>query len=59
MKIKSSITHEIEFLEEEKEQTIVTVGGIVETVRRIFTKKSGKEWLLSPLPMKTVSPWSV
>jgi DNA polymerase-3 subunit alpha len=43
MKIKSSITHEIEFLEEEKEQTIVTVGGIVETVRRIFTKKSGKE----------------
>jgi DNA polymerase III subunit alpha len=43
MRIKSTITHEIELLEEEKEQTIVTVGGIVEAVRRIFTKKSGKE----------------
>jgi len=43
MKIKASITHEIEFLEEEKEQTLVTVGGIVENIRRIFTKKSGKE----------------
>jgi DNA polymerase-3 subunit alpha len=43
MKIKSTITHELEFLEEEKEQTIVTVGGIVEAIRRIFTKKTGKE----------------
>jgi DNA polymerase-3 subunit alpha len=43
MKIKSSITHELDLLEEEKEQTIVTVGGIVEAIRRIFTKKSGKE----------------
>ncbi len=43
MKIKNIITHEIELLEDEKEQTLVTVGGIVETVRRIFTKKSGKE----------------
>ena len=43
MRIKGVITHEIELLEEEKEQTVVTVGGIVEAVRRIFTKKSGKE----------------
>jgi len=43
MRIKDDITHEIELLAEEKEQTVVTVGGIVETVRRIFTKKSGKE----------------
>ncbi|MGA2967557.1 MAG: DNA polymerase III subunit alpha [Candidatus Levyibacteriota bacterium] len=43
LKIKSSITHELELLDEENEQTLVTVGGIVEAVRRIFTKKSGKE----------------
>jgi DNA polymerase-3 subunit alpha len=43
MKIKNDITHEIEFLDEEKEQTVVTVGGIIETIRRIFTKKTGKE----------------
>ncbi len=43
MKIKSDITHEIELLEEEKEQTVVTVGGIIEAIRRIFTKKTGKE----------------
>ncbi|MGA2911378.1 MAG: DNA polymerase III subunit alpha [Candidatus Levyibacteriota bacterium] len=43
MKIKNDITHEIEFLDEEKEQTVVTVGGIIEAIRRIFTKKTGKE----------------
>ena len=43
IKIKSEITHEIELLEEEKEQTNVVVGGIIETIRRIFTKKTGKE----------------
>jgi DNA polymerase-3 subunit alpha len=43
MKIKNTITHEIEFLNEEKEETVVTVGGIVEAIRRIFTKKTGKE----------------
>jgi DNA polymerase-3 subunit alpha len=43
MKIKTTITHELEHIEEEKEQTPVIVGGIVDTVRRIFTKKSGKE----------------
>ena len=43
MKIKKTITHEIELLDDEKEQSPVTVGGIIETVKRIFTKKSGKE----------------
>lgn len=43
LKIKSEITHEIESLEEEKEQSKVVVGGIIETVKRIFTKKSGSE----------------
>ena len=43
LKIKSAITHELEILEEEKEQTAVIVGGIIESVKRIFTKKSGKE----------------
>lgn len=43
MKLKSEVTHTIESLEEESEQTQVIVGGIIETIRRIFTKKSGKE----------------
>lgn len=43
IKIKSQVTHEIESLEEEKEQTRVVVGGLIESTRRIFTKKSGKE----------------
>ncbi len=43
IRIKSEITHEIESLEEENERANVVIGGIVETVRRIFTKKSGKE----------------
>jgi DNA polymerase-3 subunit alpha len=43
MKIKEIITHEIEILQDEKEETRVVVGGIIETVKRIFTKKSGKE----------------
>ena len=38
IKIKSEITHEIELLEEEKEQTNVVVGGIIEAIRRIFFK---------------------
>lgn len=41
--IKTMITHEIDALEEETEQKAVIIGGIVETVRRIFTKKSNKE----------------
>ncbi|MBI4080361.1 MAG: DNA polymerase III subunit alpha [Candidatus Levybacteria bacterium] len=41
--IKRVITHEIEFLETEKEGTIVKVGGIVETSRKIVTKKTNSE----------------
>lgn len=43
LQIKSQITHEIESLQEEKQDEKVIVGGIIEAVRRIFTKKSGKE----------------
>ena len=43
LKIKKDITHEIEALDEEREKTQVVVGGIIESVRRIFTKSSGKE----------------
>lgn len=43
IKIKLEITHEIEALEEEKELITITVGGIIESIRKIFTKKSGKE----------------
>ena len=41
--LKSLITHEIEILSEEKEGTRVKIGGIIETARRIFTKKNGSE----------------
>lgn len=41
--IKSIITHEIELLEEEKAGTIVKIGGIVETARKILTKKTNSE----------------
>jgi len=43
LKIKEKITHEIEALEEEKQNANVIIGGIIETVRKIFTKKSNKE----------------
>ncbi len=41
--IRSIITHEIEFVEEETEGKKVIIGGIIETTRRIFTKKNGNE----------------
>ena len=41
--IKPRITHELELLSEEKEETKVRIGGIIETIRRIFTKKTGSE----------------
>ena len=42
-KIKKLITHEIELLIEENEGTQVTVGGLIENIRRIFTKKNNNE----------------
>lgn len=43
MSLKTKTTHEIETLEEETEGKIVKIGGIVETNRKIFTKKTGAE----------------
>jgi DNA polymerase-3 subunit alpha len=41
--IKKEISHELELLEEEKEGSKIVIGGIVETIKRIFTKKSNSE----------------
>ncbi len=41
--IKSIITHELDMLTEGGDGAIVTVGGIIESVKRIFTKKSNAE----------------
>ncbi|MBI4089137.1 MAG: DNA polymerase III subunit alpha [Candidatus Levybacteria bacterium] len=41
--IKSVISHEIDILAEEKEGTRVKIGGIIESARRIFTKKNNNE----------------
>lgn len=41
--IKTVISHELDLLEEEAEGQFVTVGGIIETMRKIFTKKTGAE----------------
>ncbi len=41
--IKSIVTHGLEILEEEQEGQKVTVGGIIETMRKILTKKTGSE----------------
>ena len=41
--IKSIISHEIELLSEEKEGAKVKIGGIIESSRRIFTKKNNNE----------------
>ncbi|MDO8658673.1 MAG: DNA polymerase III subunit alpha [Candidatus Levybacteria bacterium] len=41
--IKSLISHELEILPEQNEGTKVKIGGIVETTKRIFTKKNGDE----------------
>lgn len=42
-KIKALVTHEIELLQEENEGSQVTIGGLIENIRRIFTKKNGSE----------------
>lgn len=43
MHVKNSISHELEFLPEEKEGTKIKIGGIIESSRRIFTKKNNNE----------------
>ena len=41
--IKNKITHEIRLIMEEPEGSNVKIGGIIENMRRIFTKKTGSE----------------
>ncbi|KKQ36668.1 MAG: DNA polymerase III subunit alpha [Candidatus Levybacteria bacterium RIFCSPLOWO2_12_FULL_37_14] len=41
--VKSMVSHELEHLTEEKEGAKVKIGGIVESLRRIFTKKNNSE----------------
>ncbi len=41
--VKSIVSHQIELLEIEKEGTLVKVGGIIETARKIFTKKTNAQ----------------
>jgi len=41
--IKTKISHEIDVLEAEKEGTQVKIGGIIETFRKILTKKTQAE----------------
>lgn len=41
--IKTTITHELNTLEEEAEGTRVVIGGIIESAKRIFTKKTNAE----------------
>ncbi|MBI2031125.1 MAG: DNA polymerase III subunit alpha [Candidatus Levybacteria bacterium] len=41
--IKNIITHEIALIEDEKEGSKVKIGGIIEGVRKIFTKKTNSE----------------
>jgi DNA polymerase-3 subunit alpha len=43
LSIKTVISQQIEILNEEKEGTKVKTGGIIEAVKRIFTKKNGSE----------------
>lgn len=43
MHIKSIVTHELDILGEEYNGHVVKVGGILEMIKRIFTKKSNSE----------------
>jgi DNA polymerase III subunit alpha len=41
--LKDKISHRIEHLPEEFEGSTVTIGGLIENIKKIFTKKSNKE----------------
>lgn len=43
MHVKDLISHELEHLTEEKEGTKIKIGGIIESSRKIFTKKNNSE----------------
>lgn len=42
-KTKPHITHEMELLQDDTDGTIVKVGGIVDSIRKIYTKKTNAE----------------
>jgi DNA polymerase-3 subunit alpha len=42
-KVKLYISHQIDVLEEETEGTRVVIGGLIDNMRRIFTKRTGNE----------------
>ena len=41
--LKQQVSHSIEILEEQSEGTRVVIGGLIDNLRRIFTKKNGNE----------------
>ncbi len=41
--VKDLITHELNQLDEEKEGTRIKIGGLVETIRKTYTKKTNSE----------------
>ncbi|MFH1833106.1 MAG: DNA polymerase III subunit alpha [Candidatus Levyibacteriota bacterium] len=41
--LKSTVSHSFELIPEETEGSKVRIGGLIESLRRIFTKKSNKE----------------
>lgn len=43
LRLKSTATHELGLLDEERDGTAVKIGGIIESTRRTFTKKNGHE----------------
>ncbi|MCL5073664.1 MAG: DNA polymerase III subunit alpha [Actinobacteria bacterium] len=51
--IKKVITHELDVVSEQKEGTRVKIGGIVESARKIFTKRNGSEMAFLQLADET------
>jgi DNA polymerase-3 subunit alpha len=47
--LKTIVTHELELLEEERDGAILRLGGIIEGVRKIFTKKTNSEMAFASL----------
>lgn len=43
LSLQSVVSHKIDLVSEEQEGTQVKIGGIVETIKKIFTKKSNSE----------------
>lgn len=43
LKLQAVVTHELDIISDEKDGAKVKVGGIIEAIRHIFTKKTGAE----------------